>query len=308
MTDTAPMRLDPIVELTALPTEQHRRDLLDLDLRPTADQVGLMVADQRDAVAAVDAAQVALARAVDAIAERLGAGDGRLIYVGAGTAGRLGLLDASECPPTFDSDRVVGVMAGGGAAMTQAKEAAEDDAAAACRDLQLLRVDAHDVVVGVAASGRTPYTLGAVEEAGRRGALTVGVSCNPGSPLSGAVDHAIEVLTGPELVAGSTRLKAGTAQKIVLNTLSTLTMLRLGRTFGNLMVDVRTSNHKLRHRARQIVLAATGSSEAEVDAALAAADGRPKVAIVALLTGFDTADAAERLLATGGRVRAATEV
>ena len=295
------------MDLTALPTEQHRRDLLDIDLRPTAEQVALMVADQGDAVAAVEAAQAQLAGAVDAVAARLLAGAGRMIYVGAGSAGRLGMLDASECPPTFDSDRVVALLAGGGAAMSEAREAVEDDDAAARRDLDRLQVGAEDVVVGIAASGRTPYTLSAVAEAARRGALTVGVSCNPGSPLSAAVEHAIEVLTGPELVAGSTRLKAGTAQKVVLNTLSTLTMLRLGRTFGNLMVDVRSTNYKLRLRTRQIVLAATGACEAEVDTALEAAGGRPKVAILALLTGVDADVAAARLAATDGRVRAAME-
>lgn len=293
------------MDLTTLPTEQHRRDLLDLDLRPTAEQVALMVADQGDAVAAVDAARAELTGAVDAVAARLLAGPGRMVYVGAGTAGRLGMLDASECPPTFDSDRVVALMAGGGAAMSTAREAAEDDDAAARRDLDGLQVGADDVVVGIAASGRTPYTLSAVAEAARRGALTVGVSCNPNSPLSAAVHHAVEVLTGPELITGSTRLKAGTAQKVVLNTLSTLVMLRLGHTFGNLMVDVRSTNHKLRLRTRQIVVAATDASDDEVDAALAAAGGRPKVAILALLTGLDADVAAARLTATDGRVRAA---
>lgn len=305
---TPPLRpLEPAVDPAALPTEQHRRDLLDLDLRPTAQQVELMVADQYDAVRAVEHAQADLARAVDAVATRLLAGAGRMVYVGAGSAGRLGMLDASECPPTFDSDRVVALLAGGGAAMSQAQEAVEDDDTAARQDLDRLQVGPEDVVVGIAASGRTPYTLSAVTEAARRGALTVGVSCNPGSPLSAAVEHAIEVLTGPELIAGSTRLKAGTAQKIVLNTFSTLTMLRLGRTFGNLMVDVRSTNTKLRLRTRQIVIAATGAAEDEVDTALATAGGRPKVAILALLTGVDPDTAAARLEATDGRVRPAME-
>lgn len=305
---TPPLRpLDPAVDSAALPTEQHRRDLLDIDLRPTAEQVALMVADQYDAVRAVEHAQADLARAVDAVATRLLAGAGRMIYVGAGSAGRLGMLDASECPPTFDSDRVIALLAGGGAAMSEAQEAVEDDDAAARRDLDRLQVGPEDVVVGIAASGRTPYTLSAVTEAAGRGALTVGVSCNPGSPLSTAVEHAIDVLTGPELIAGSTRLKAGTAQKIVLNTFSTLTMLRLGRTFGNLMVDVRSTNTKLRLRTRQIVIAATGATDDEVDTALAAAEGRPKVAILALMTGVDADTAAARLRATGGRVRPAME-
>ncbi|MFW6090641.1 MAG: N-acetylmuramic acid 6-phosphate etherase [Actinomycetota bacterium] len=290
-----------------LPTEQHRRDLLDLDLRPTAEQVGLMVSDQQEAVAAVRQAAPAVAAAVDAIVARLAGGDGRMIYVGAGTAGRLGVLDASEVPPTFDSDRVIAVMAGGDTALNEAREAAEDDAAAARRDLDERGVGPADVVVGVAASGRTPYTLSAVAAARERGALTVGVSCNPRAALSDHVDHAIEVATGPELMAGSTRLKAGTAQKIVLNTLSTLVMVQLGKTFGNLMVNVRSTNEKLRHRAHRMVVDATGVGAAEAQEALDAAAGAPKVAIVALLSRVDPAEAERRLAAADGRIREALE-
>lgn len=291
------------MDLTTLPTEQHRSDLLDLDLRSTAQQVELMLADQQDAIAAVTAAQPALIAALDAIVERLRAGSGRLIYVGAGTAGRLGLLDASECPPTFDTERIVAVMAGGGAALSSAREAAEDDAAAAHADLDALDVGPDDVVVGIAASGRTPYTLAAVTIASSRGALTVGISCNPGTELAERADLAIEILTGPELIAGSTRLKAGTAQKVVLNTLSTLTMVQLGRTFGNLMVEVRGTNDKLRHRVRQMVVNATGAGDDDADAALEAADGDHKVAIVTLLTGIAPVSAAERLMEADGRIR-----
>jgi N-acetylmuramic acid 6-phosphate etherase len=296
------------VDLTTLPTEQHRVELLDVDLRPTDEQVALMLADQRDALAAVEAAAGPLTAAVDAIVARLRSGDGRLVYVGAGTAGRLGLLDASECPPTFDTDRVVAVMAGGGGALASAREAAEDDVEAARADLRALELSADDVVVGIAASGRTSYTLAAVEMAKELGALTVGIACNPASALAAAVDRTIEVLTGPELLAGSTRLKAGTAQKVVLNTLSTLVMIQLGRTFGNLMVDVRSTNQKLRHRARRMVVAATGADESEADDALDAAAGDHKVAIVSLLAGIDAATASARLAAADGRVRAALEV
>lgn len=295
------------VDLTTLPTEQHRRDLLNVDLRPTSEQVELMLADQRDALAAVEAAAPSLTAAVEAIVARLRAGEGRVIYVGAGTAGRLGLLDASECPPTFGTDRILAVMAGGGGALTSAREAVEDDVDAARADLQDLQVGPDDVVLGIAASGRTPYTLAAVEAAAQVGALTVGIACNPNSTLAAAVDHPIEILTGPELLAGSTRLKAGTAQKVVLNTISTLVMVQLGHTFGNLMVDVRSTNYKLRHRARRMVVAATGASEAEADAALDAAGDDHKIAIVALLSGIDADAAAVRLTAADGRIRAAVE-
>lgn len=299
--------MDAPVEHPLPATEQHRAELLDLDLRPTDEQVAWMLADQQDAVAAVRAIEPQLARAVDAIAERLAAGPGRLIYVGAGTAGRLGLLDASECPPTFDSERVVGVMAGGGAAMATANEAGEDDAAAARVDLDAHRVGADDAVVGIAASGTTVYTLAAVREARERGALTIGVVNNDATPLARAVDHPLAACTGPELIAGSTRLKAGTAQKIVLNTLSTLVHVRLGHTYGNLMVDLRSSNRKLRERARRIVVDATGVSVAEAEQALDAAEGEHKVAIVALLTGLDAGAARHRLRDADGRIRAAVE-
>jgi N-acetylmuramic acid 6-phosphate etherase len=293
------------VDLDTLPTEQHRPELLDLDLRPSSEQVALMLADQRQAVEAVAAVADQLARAVDAVVARLRGTDGRMIHVGAGTAGRLGLLDASECPPTFDTERVLAVMAGGGDAFGAAREAIEDDATQAAADLAAVDVRATDVVVGVAASGRTPYTVAAVTEAGRRGALTVAVVGNPGSPLAAAADIAVEAVTGPELIAGSTRLKAGTAQKVVLNTLSTLVLVQLGHTFGNLMVDVRSTNAKLRDRARRMVADATGTHEAAAEVALDAADGDHKVAIVALLADVDPATARTRLQATGGRIRTA---
>lgn len=295
------------MDLDRLPTEQHRAELLDLDLRPTADQVAVMIADQVHAVAAVAEVAGQLTSAVEAIVARLADGDGRLVHVGAGTAGRLGLLDASECLPTFGTDRVVGVIAGGDAAFASAREGGEDDEVAARADLDELGLGPADVVVGVAASGRTPYTVAALHEARRRGSLTVAVVSNPGSPLAAAADLAVEAVTGPELVAGSTRLKAGTAQKVVLNTLSTLVMVGLGRTFGNLMVDVRSSNHKLRVRARRMVVEATGVDEETATRVLADADGDHKVAIVALLADVEVAEAADQLWAAGGRVRQAIE-
>jgi N-acetylmuramic acid 6-phosphate etherase len=295
------------VNLARPQTEQHRRELLDLDLRPTRELVELMTDDQHGAVEAVRVAADAITAAVDAVVERLASADGRLIYVGAGTAGRLGLLDASECPPTFDTDRVVAVIAGGSNAFTNAEEAAEDDAAAARADLDELNVTAADAVVGIAASGRTPYTIGAVTHANALGALTLGVSSNPDAELSRHVHHPIELVSGPELLAGSTRLKAGTAQKVFLNTLSTLVMVRLGKTFGNLMVDVRANNEKLKHRARQIVQDATGCDAGTAARHLDTTGGEVKAAIVSLLADVDPDEAARRLDASGGRVRAALE-
>ncbi len=255
--------------------------------------------NEDDAVvpAAVAAAAPAITAAIDAIAAR----GGRLIYVGAGTAGRLGVLDASECGPTFNTDRVLGVIAGGPGAVSEATESAEDDHDAGARDLPPLT--AADTVVGISASGRTPYVLGAVAHARSQGALTVGLACNAGSELSAAVDHAIEVLVGPEFIAGSTRLKAGTAQKLVLNMLSTLTMVRAGKTYGNLMVDVRVTNAKLRDRATRIVEQVTGATHEDAANALAAADDEAKVAIVMLRLRLDPQAARERLDAAGGDLR-----
>lgn len=294
------------MDLSDLVTEQRRPGLADLDRWDTSDLVALMARDQLDVVRAVEAAAAPIAAAVDAVVQRLRRG-GRLIYVGAGTAGRLGLLDAVECPPTFATDRVVGVLAGGDGAVPVSHEAIEDDAVAGGRDLAARAVDESDAVVGIAASGRTPYTLGAVGEARRRGALTIGVSCNAGAELSRRVDHPIEVVVGPEFIAGSTRLKAGSAQKIVLNTLSTVAMVRLGKTFGDLMVDVRASNEKLRHRAQRIVGEATGADATTAEHALAAATGHVKTAIVMLLAGVGAEEAGRRLAVRDGVVRAAVE-
>jgi len=292
--------------LAHLLTERHRPELADLDVRSTVELVALMADDHALAVTAVLEARERIASAIDAIVDRLRRG-GRLIYVGAGTAGRIGIMDAAECLPTFDFDRVVGVMAGSLEAMQRPREGAEDDAAAGAADLAALGVSAADAIVGVAASGRTPYTIGAVRHAAAAGAVTVGISSNPDAELSRDVDHPIELVTGPEVITGSTRLKAGTAQKIVLNVISTISMVRLGKTFGNLMVDVRVTNEKLRRRAREIVTAATGTTPDAAASTLEAASGDVKAAIVMLLTGVDAATAAARLAAHGGVVRAALE-
>jgi N-acetylmuramic acid 6-phosphate etherase len=284
--------------LDELVTEARRPSASDLDLRSTRELVGLMNDEDATVPAVVAAAADQIAAAVDAIVERLADG-GRLIYVGAGSSGRLAALDAAECESTFSADpgQVVALVAGGQLASPLDQEAAEDDAAAGGLDVRRFGVSRADAVVGISASGRTPYVLGAVEAARGVGALTVGVVSVPDAELGRIVEHAIPIVVGPEVVAGSTRLKAGTAQKLVLNTISTVSMIRLGRTFGNLMVDVQATNEKLRARARRIVQLATGSSEPDVERALAEADGNAKVAIVALLTGLDS-DAARMQLET----------
>lgn len=280
------------------PTERERVDLRDLDLRPTAELVRLINAEDRTVAEAVSTAAESIAAVIDAVVERLEAG-GRLVYVGAGTSGRLASGDAAECGPTFSTTQVV--------AVTTEEGAAEDDADAGASELAAAGVGPTDVVVGVSASGRTPYTLGALEHARKEGALTVALACVGGSELARQADHAIEVEVGTEVIAGSTRMKAGTAQKLVLNTISTISMVRLGKTFGNLMVDVQASNDKLRARARRAVAVATAAPEDEVAAAIAAADGDAKVAIVSLLAGVDAQTARSRLSAARGVVREAVE-
>ena len=292
--------------LDELLTEAPNEAATDLDLRSTRELVDLMNAEDTTVPAAVAAAAVQIAETVDAIVERLRAG-GRLVYVGAGTSGGLAALDAAECGSTFSAPpgQVIAVVAGAAAPTPHEQEAAEDEADAGAADVAALSVTAADAVVGVSASGRTPYVLGGIRAAAETGALTACIVSVAGSELAGAVQHEIAVVVGPEIVAGSTRLKAGTAQKLVLNTISTVTMIRLGRTFGNLMVDVSATNEKLRARARRVVRIATGASDGEVDAALAAADGSAKVAILSLLAGVDAETARARLAESGGNVRRA---
>ncbi|WP_405871649.1 N-acetylmuramic acid 6-phosphate etherase [Streptomyces sp. NBC_00005] len=293
-------------ELESLTTEAFRPELADIDQLPTLDIARLMNGEDATVPAAVVERLPEIAAAIDAVAERMARG-GRLIYAGAGTPGRLGVLDASECPPTFNTDpeQVVGLIAGGPGAMITSVEGAEDSAELARSDLDALRLIAADTVVGISASGRTPYAIAAVEHARGLGALTVGLACNADSALAAAAEHGIEVVVGPELLTGSTRLKAGTAQKLVLNMLSTITMIRLGKTYGNLMVDVRASNEKLRARSRRIVALATGASDEEIERALTATDGEVKNAILALLADVDGPTAARLLDDSDGHLRAA---
>ncbi|ROQ97349.1 N-acetylmuramic acid 6-phosphate etherase [Streptomyces sp. 2132.2] len=293
-------------QLDTLTTEAFRPELAEIDRLSTLDIARTMNAEDAGVPAAVAAQLPRIAAAIDAIAPRMARG-GRLVYAGAGTAGRMGVLDASECPPTFNTDpaQVVGLIAGGPGAMVRSVEGAEDSKELAAEDLTALDVGADDTVIGVSASGRTPYAIGAVEHARTRGALTVGLSCNAGSALAAAAEHGIEVVTGPELLTGSTRLKAGTAQKLVLNLISTITMIRLGKTYGNLMVDLRASNEKLRARSRRIVALATGAPDEEIEAALDATGGEVKQAVLVLLGDVDGPAAAELLTAAHGHLREA---
>ncbi|GAA3488768.1 N-acetylmuramic acid 6-phosphate etherase [Streptomyces cremeus] len=294
-------------QLDILTTEAFRPELAEIDQLSTPELAALMNSEDATVPAAVAAELPRIAAAIDAIAERMARG-GRLVYAGAGTAGRLGVLDASECPPTFNTDpgEVVGLIAGGPSALVKAVEGAEDSRELAAADLDALELTGDDTVVGISASGRTPYAVGAVEHARSRcGALTVGLSCNADSPLAAAAEHGIEVVVGPELLTGSTRLKAGTAQKLVLNMISTLVMIRLGKTYGNLMVDVRASNEKLRARSRRIVALATGADDAEIEAALTAAGGEVKNAILIVLGEVDGPTARTLLKEEHGHLRAA---
>ena len=250
-----------------------------------------------------------VARAIEEIAARLRSG-GRLIYAGAGTSGRLGALDAAECPPTFNlaPDTVVACLAGGPTAFGRAHEDLEDSEEAGRADLEAVGVTDRDVVVGITASGRTPYARGAIACAREKGALTIGVVCNGHSPLEQEVDILIAPLVGPEVIAGSTRLKAGTAQKMVLNMLSTGAMILLGKTFGNLMVDVQATNYKLRQRALSIVRSATGLDAEAAESLLASAGDDVKTAIVMEQAGISLEQARARLVAHGNVLRAALEL
>ncbi|MFY4719185.1 N-acetylmuramic acid 6-phosphate etherase [Streptomyces sp. LaBMicrA B280] len=293
-------------QLASLTTEAFRPELADIDRLPTLDIARLMNAEDAGVPAAVAGQLPRISAAIDAVAARMTRG-GRLIYAGAGTAGRLGVLDASECPPTFNTDpaQVVGLIAGGPEAMVTSVEGAEDSDELARADLDALKLTAEDSVVGVSASGRTPYAVGAVEHARAQGALTIGLACNEHSALAAAAEHGIEIVVGPELITGSTRLKAGTAQKLVLNMLSTITMIRLGKTYGNLMVDVRASNAKLRARSRRIVALATGAGDPEIERALTESGGEVKTAILVLLADVDGPAATRLLEDSGGHLRAA---
>jgi N-acetylmuramic acid 6-phosphate etherase len=289
-----------------LQTEGRLAASAHLDEMTPLEIVRLMNAEDARVAPAVATQAPAIAQGIAVIAERLERG-GRLIYLGAGTSGRLGVLDATEMPPTFQTppEMVVGVIAGGVEALTRAVEGAEDHPEAAEQDLQRLHLSAQDVVVGIATSGRTPYVLGGLRYARRCGAFTIGLACNSDAELIPLVDLAIIPVVGPEVLSGSTRLKAGTATKLVLNMLSTGAMVRLGKTYGHLMVDLKATNEKLRWRANRIVREVTGLSREAAAELLERCGGEVKTALVAHLGGFDVETARERLRQAHGRVRAA---
>jgi len=290
-------------DLPSLITEQRNPATAEIDRLPTPEMVRLMNAEDAKVAPAVAQALPQIAQAIDAMAPRLQAG-GRLIYIGAGTSGRLGALDAVECLPTFGTPPdVLGIIVGGERALAHSVEASEDDPDQGRRDLAALNVTAGDSLVGISASGRTPYVVGALRYAREHSPLAVSVTCNTPSLLDDWVDIAINVPVGPEVLAGSTRLKAGTAQKMVLNMISTGVMIRLGKTFGNLMVDVQPTNSKLRIRARHIVQDACGLSPEQAAAILDECDGEVKTAIVAGLIGVPPTEARRRLMAAGGMIR-----
>ncbi len=292
------------MELTL--TEERNPATTDIDTLPTLDMLSLINSEDQKVALAVREELPNIASAVDAITARMQRG-GRIIYFGAGTSGRLGVLDASECPPTFGTlpGLVVGLIAGGPAALTKSIEGAEDDHEDGSAEVAELDINENDCVVGIAASGCTPYVIGGLEEAKRRGALTVSIACNRPSPLEELAEIGIALLVGPEVITGSTRLKAGTAQKMVLNMISTGVMIRLGKTYSNLMVDGQPTNVKLRTRVRRIVAEATGLNLRQATEVLSACNGEIKTAIVAVLANV-TPDVARRSLReTGENVRKA---
>lgn len=292
-----------MVELRQMPTEQRNEASAHIDSLSTLEMVRLINREDAKVAGAVGAEAEHIAAAIDLIYGCVHAG-GRLIYCGAGTSGRLGILDAVECPPTYSTEpeMVQGLIAGGDSAIFKAVEGAEDDPALGRADLEKIGFSARDVLVGIAASGRTPYVIGALEYARALGAPTVAVTCCPGSVIDSLADVGIAPTPGPEVVTGSTRMKSGTAQKMVLNMLSTCTMIRMGKVYGNLMVDVKPSNEKLIQRCRSIVQTATGCDEATAAAALDRCGYNSKTAIVMLLCDCSPADAQALLTRSDGHI------
>ncbi len=287
-------------------TETRNPRTTELDQMTVVELLQVMNSEDRKVPDVIAQVIPEIALAVDLVVASLHGG-GRLVYLGAGTSGRLGVLDAAECPPTFGTspDLVIGLLAGGNEAMFHAVEGAEDSADRAVADLERIGLSAADVLVGIAASGRTPYVIAGLAHARQVGAATVSIACNPDAAVSSEAQVAIELDNGPEVLTGSTRLKAGTSQKLVLNMISTAAMVRLGKVYGNLMVDVLPSNEKLVDRAVRIVAEATGCPSDEAQRALAASDGHAKTAIVMILRGAGATEARERLARADGFVRAA---
>ncbi|MDF2155468.1 N-acetylmuramic acid 6-phosphate etherase [Vibrio sp. CAU 1672] len=294
--------------LAQLVSEGRNPDTMDIDLLPSGEIVQRLNQQDKLVPLAVEKVLAEIALAVDKIAEAFKVG-GRLVYMGAGTSGRLGVLDASECPPTFGvSDQMVlGLIAGGPEAILKAKEGAEDSPLLGEKDLKDIQFNQRDVVVGIAASGRTPYVIGGLEYANKIGATTVALSCNPDSPIADLADIAISPVVGPEALTGSTRLKSGTAQKLVLNMLTTASMIRLGKSYQNLMVDVKATNQKLVARAARIVMQATECDRTQAISTLKQTDYDVKLAILMILTGLDIQAARQQLQQQNGFLRKAVQ-
>jgi N-acetylmuramic acid 6-phosphate etherase len=295
-------------ELQQLVSEGRNPRTMGIDLMSTAEILDTINAEDHLVPDAVGKTLPQVARAVDAIVSAFGRG-GRLVYIGAGTSGRLGVLDASECPPTFGvpPEMVVGLIAGGPKAIISAVEGAEDSVEGGAADLRDIALSDRDVVVGIAVSGRTPYVIGALNYARALGCVTVGLTCNPDSAIARLADISIAPLVGAEVVTGSTRLKSGTAQKLVLNMLTTASMIRIGKIYQNLMVDLRTSNEKLLARAVRIVMQATDCTAEDAEAALLRTGSDVKLAILTILTGQSVDDARAALGGAGGFLRRALE-
>ncbi|EFP97908.1 N-acetylmuramic acid 6-phosphate etherase [Vibrio caribbeanicus] len=299
---------DLLATLSHLVSEERNADTMDIDLLSSLEILQKINHQDQLVPLAVEKVLPEIALAVDAIASAFKTG-GRLIYIGAGTSGRLGILDASECPPTFGvpEGMVIGLIAGGHDAIFKAKEGAEDSPELGELDLKGINFKKEDVLVGIAASGRTPYVIGALTYARTIAATTVSLSCNPNSPMEGLADISICPIVGPEALTGSTRLKSGTAQKLVLNMLTTASMIRLGKSYQNLMVDVKATNKKLIARAKRIVMQATDCSETEAINTLQQTQYDVKLAILVILTGLDADTAKQRLKDKHGFLRMATE-
>lgn len=289
--------------LSGLKTESRNPRTLDLDLMSTGELLSVMNEEDKNVIAAVQRVLPEVEKTVEKVIHALEQG-GRLIYAGAGTSGRLGILDAVECAPTFSAtDEIIGIMAGGEKAFVRAQEGVEDSGEEAAKDLKELQVNEKDVVMAITASGRTPYCIGALEYAKQMGAYCVGLSCNRPAELSNYADIAIEVDAGPEILTGSTRLKSGTAEKMILNMISTASMVGIGKVYGNLMVDMQATNLKLAEREKRIVCMACGCTENTAEEMLLQADGSMKTAIVMIKAGISREEAAQRLEKNKGFVR-----
>lgn len=298
------MGVDLLVDLRKIDTEQQNKNTINLDQMSVREALTVMNQEDKKVAKAIEKVLPEIEKAVHVIIEKFNVG-GRLIYIGAGTSGRLGVLDAAECPPTFGApkEQVVGIIAGGEKAFTEAIEGSEDNIEMGKEDLEKIGLTKNDVVVGLAASGRTPYVIGALEYANSIQAPTVAIACTRESEIGKVANIAIEATPGPEVLTGSTRLKAGTTQKMILNMLSTISMVGIGKAYKNLMVDVQPSNEKLISRAINIVMQATGVEEAVARKKMEESEGNVKAAILMILLDIDKETAEQKLVETKGHIR-----